>query len=409
MQKLLVLGGGFAGVWAALVAARESILHAGQQGGELEIRLVSKDPYLTMRPRLYEPDPESLRAPLRPILDPVGVDLLVARAEAIDPLRKTVQVSTAEERRSLSYDRLILAAGSQLATPPLPGLAKYGWSIDDYETSVAFDRHLQSLAALPETPGRDGFVVLGAGFTGIELALELRRRIEIHSGADRAARAAITLIDREDVVGASLGANPRPVIEAALAEAQVELRLGASVAAVEEGRIILESGEAIDALSVISTAGLRANPLTADLKAERDEMGRLATDPMLRVEGLEAVYAAGDVARAYVDDEHLALMSCQHAIFMGQMAGFNAAHALLGLPLRPYRQPFYQTCLDLGRSGAVYTTGWDREVQKTGEEAKKLKRFINSELIYPPANDRDAILAAADIDARAENRTAAAS
>lgn len=405
MQKLLILGGGFAGVWAALVAARENI----QQGEKLEIQLVSKDPNLTMRPRLYEPDPESLRAPLRPVLEPVGVDLLVARAEAIDPLRKTLKVSAAETVRSLSYNCLILAAGSQLATPPVPGLAERGSSIDDHETSVAFDRHLQSLAALPETPGRDGFVVLGAGFTGIELALELRRRIEIHSGAERAARAAITLVDREDVVGASLGANPRPVIEAALAEAGVELRLGTSVAKVEEGCVILESGEAIDALSVISTAGLRANPLAADLKAERDEMGRLVTDPMLRVEGLEAVYAAGDVARAYADDEHLALMSCQHAIFMGQMAGFNAAHALLGLPLRPYRQPFYQTCLDLGRSGAVYTTGWDREVQKTGEAAKKLKRFINSELIYPPADDRDAILTAADIDARAENRTAAAS
>ncbi len=405
MQKLLILGGGFAGVWAALVAAREAIHH----GGELEILLVSKDPYLTMRPRLYEPDPENLRAPLQPVLEPVGVGFLEASAERIDPLSKSVEVMAAEGALTLTYDRLILAAGSQLAAPPVPGLAEFGWSIDDYQTSVAFDRHLQRLAAMPDAAGRDSFVILGAGFTGIELALELRRRIEIHSDATRASKAVILLVDRESVVGASLGENPRPVIEAALAEAGVELRLGTSVASVGKARVTFETGESIEALSVISTAGLKANPLTGQLPLERDEAERLPTDPMLRVKGIETVYAAGDMARAYVDDENLALMSCQHAIFMGQMAGFNAAHDLLGLPLRPYRQPFYQTCLDLGRSGAVYTTGWEREVQKTGEEAKKIKRFINSQLIYPPADDREAILAAADIDARKENRAAAAS
>lgn len=405
MQKLLVIGGGFAGMWAALVAVREAIHH----GRELEIKLVSKDPYLTMRPRLYEPDPESLRTPLMPVLEPVGIDLTVAKAEHIDPSSKTVGIIAAKGSQILAYDRLILAAGSHLAAPPVPGLAEHGWSVDDYATSVAFDRHLQALAAMPDVPGRDSFVVLGAGFTGIELALELRRRIEIHSDAERAAKASIFLVDREAVVGASLGANPRPVIEAALADAGVELRLAATVTSVEEGRVVFGTGKAIDARSVISTVGLTASPLAAQLPPERDEMGRLPTDPMLRVTGVEAIYAAGDVARAYVDDENIALMSCQHAIFMGQMAGFNAAHDLLELPLRPYRQPFYQTCLDLGRSGAVYTTGWGREVSKTGEEAKKLKRFINSELIYPPRDDRAAILAAADIDARDEDRTAAAS
>lgn len=405
MQKLLVIGGGFAGMWAALVAAREAIHH----GRELEIKLVSKDPYLTMRPRLYEPDPESLRTPLLPVLEPVGIELMQARADRIDPSGKTVGVVTASGPQSLAYDRLILAAGSHLAAPPVHGLAEHGWSIDDYETSVAFDRHLRALAARPDAPGCDCFVVLGAGFTGIELALELRRRIEIHGGAERAAKASIFLVDRETVVGASLGANPRPVIEAALADAAVELRLGATVALVEEGRVVFETGETIDTRSVISTAGLMASPLTGQLPRDRDEMGRLPTDPMLRVKGEGAIYAAGDVAHAYVDDENIALMSCQHAILMGQMAGFNAAHDLLGLPLRPYRQPSYRTCLDLGRSGAVYTTGWDREVNKTGEEAKKLKRFINSELIYPPRGDRAAILAAADIDARDEARAAAAS
>ena len=88
------------------------------------------------------------------------------------------------------------------------------------------------------------------------------------------------------------------------------------------------------------------------------------------------------------------LQSCQHAHTTGRFAGHNAAADLAGLPLQAYQQPLYTTCLDLGASGAVLTKGWNRTVQATGEHAKAIKRWINTQLIYPPA-ERDAILAAA--------------
>jgi len=55
-----------------------------------------------------------------------------------------------------------------------------------------------------------------------------------------------------------------------------------------------------------------------------------------------------------VDDQNLALMSCQHAMEMGKFAGYNAGRDLLGLPLRPYWQPVYLTCLDLGRARGIF-------------------------------------------------------
>ena len=78
------------------------------------------------------------------------------------------------------------------------------------------------------------------------------------------------------------------------------------------------------------------------------------------------------------------------------MAGHNAAAELVGLPTARYSQPKYVTCLDLGPWGAVYTEGWDRQVKLRGQEAKALKRAINTQWIYPPAADRDAALALAD-------------
>ena len=82
-------------------------------------------------------------------------------------------------------------------------------------------------------------------------------------------------------------------------------------------------------------------------------------------------FAAGDVAHAAADDGHAILQSCQHAQVTGRFAGYNAAADLAGLPLQAYRQPLYTTCLDLGASGAVLTTGWDRTVEATGEQPKR--------------------------------------
>ena len=79
----------------------------------------------------------------------------------------------------------------------------------------------------------------------------------------------------------------------------------------------------------------------------------------------------------------------------GRSAGDNAVADLLGQPLRPYSQPGYVTCLDLGSWGAVLTQGWDRQVLMTGAEAKAIKRQINEALIYPPTS-RAAALVAAD-------------
>jgi NADH dehydrogenase len=226
----------------------------------------------------------------------------------------------------------------------------------------------------------------------------MRTRLAVHSDPVTSARARIILIERADVVGPDLGAGPRPVIEAALTTAGVETRLGEEVTEVGADGLTLSTGERIAAATIIVTTGLRANPLAAALPVERDELGRLPVDDFLRVAGVDGVYACGDIARAYVDESHLALMSCQHALRMGRFAGRNAACDLLSRPLQPYRQPRYVTCLDLGTSGAVFTTGWQREVSMVGAEAKELKQSINGQRIYPPHGERAVLLAAAEID-----------
>ncbi len=94
------------------------------------------------------------------------------------------------------------------------------------------------------------------------------------------------------------------------------------------------------------------------------------------------MFAAGDVAAARMDDEHLSVMSCQHGRPMGRYAGYNVISDLLGEPMLALRIPWYVTVLDLGPAGAVHTEGWHRQVVACGAEAKATKRTINTRSIH---------------------------
>ncbi|KIF76248.1 dehydrogenase, partial [Streptomyces sp. 150FB] len=157
----------------------------------------------------------------------------------------------------------------------------------------------------------------------------------------------------------------------------------------------LSDGEVIPAATVVWTAGMAASPLTVQIPAERDRQGRLIVDPYLRVPGVPDVYAAGDTAAALAEEGHYTVQSCQHAQPMGKFAGHNVAADLLGTAPLPFVPDPYSNCLDLGSAGAVATEGWDRTVLTTGQEAKTLKRNINTLWIYPPLDDPEQILAQA--------------
>ncbi|MGE0857710.1 MAG: NAD(P)/FAD-dependent oxidoreductase [Gammaproteobacteria bacterium] len=397
MQQLVIIGGGFAGLWAALVAAREA--HVADR--PLAITLVAPDDALTVRPRLYEPFTPAFRAPFAPLFEPLGIAQLRAHATDLDTVARCVRVQLADgASRDLPYDRVVLAAGSRQAPLPVAGAAEHALDLDTYVAAERFHAHLAAVVAAPVSPATSTFVVIGGGFTGIEMACELRRHLRA-LGATAAARdARVVLVERATEIGPELGAGPRATILEALQHCGVELRLGAQVSRIEADAVTFQDGERLPCATTVIATGLRAHPLTGGLGVELDGQGRLPVDEHLEVIGAPGVYAAGDLARARVDDAgHVALMSCQHAVPQGKHAGYNAAHALLGLAPRAYRQPDYVTCLDLGDYGAVFTTGWERTVAQAGADVKALKQTVNTQWIYPPKGDLETLLAACDIDA----------
>src|SRR4051794_10260055 len=394
-MRLVIIAAGFAGMFASLSAARLRDIQ-GVSPEELEIALVAPEPTLVVRPRLYERKPETLTAPLQDVLKAIDVVYVQGIAETIDAKSRTVEIASVKgAKKSLSYDRLVVATGSRLFRPNIPGLAEHGFSVDQFDDAIALDRHLHSLADRPAKNGRDTVVVAGGGFTGIETATEMPARLRAIFGKDIKPR--VVIVDRNGAIAPDMGAGPRPVIEDALRKLGVEARLGAGVASLDKSGVTLSDGERIEAETVIWAAGMRAAPLTAQIPAERDNFGRLVVDRDLRVPSVPGVFATGDAALAACDDlGNHALMSCQHATRMGAFAGNNAAAELLGVPTKPYHQKAYVTCLDLGEAGALFTRGWDRTVELVGAAAKKTKQDINTLWIYPPPAERAAALASAD-------------
>ncbi|WP_407117092.1 NAD(P)/FAD-dependent oxidoreductase [Bradyrhizobium sp. LMG 9283] len=391
MARIVVLGAGFAGLWAAIGAARKRD-EIGASDRDIEIHLVDRNPYHNIRVRNYEADLSEIALPLGQLLDPIGVSHGLGEVEAIDPVRHEIALVTSSGEAMLGYDRLVLALGSEVMRPDIPGLAEHAFDVDSYTAALRLEDHLVSLGRSAPSPGRSTVVVVGAGFTGIEVAAEM---------PDRLARAGITgsrriiLLDPNPAVGASIGAHARPVIETALASLDIETRLGARVASIEAAGIRLNSGEFIPAQTVIWCAGMRASSLAASFPGGRDRLGRLLVDPLMRVADVGGVFAAGDVASSVIDGLHPTVMSCQFARPMGRFAGHNVVADLAGLPMLSLRIDWYVTVLDLGAWGALYTEGWDREVRATGVAAKATKQTINRKRIYPPLTGSKAELFAA--------------
>ena len=391
MTRILVLGAGFAGLWAAIGAARTREEFGARAAG-VEILVVDRNAYHNIRVRNYEVDLSEAAIPLAELLDPIGVHHMAGEVQAIDPAKQQVTIATRGGRQILDYDRLVFTLGSELARPEIPGLAANSFDVDTYAAALRLDAHLAELGKQATSDGRSTAVVVGAGFTRIEVATELPGKLD-RAGVTGDRR--IILIDPNPVVGATIGEPARPVITEALSALGVELRLDVKVDAVDANGITLSSGEFIPTRTVVWCAGMRASPLAATLPVERDSLGRLRVDSYMRAAGLTNVFAAGDVARGVLDGVHSTVMSCQFARPMGRFAGHNVMADLFGEPMLPLDIDWYVTVLDLGAWGALYTVGWDRKLRSTGTAAKATKQTINHKRIYPPRTGRADLLAAA--------------
>lgn len=388
MKHILVLGAGFAGLAAAAGAMRKLV----QSGAEnsVSVTVVDQNSFHSIRVRNYEEALEDSLVPLASVLDPIGVGHLQGRVVAINTQSRCVDIETDQGRTRQPYDELVCALGSRLNKPDsVPGLLQHAFDIDTYASAMALRTHLHGLAAQPVFAGQFTVVVVGGGFTGIELAAELPARLRpLQSACPGAEPLRVVLLEAGPRLGGAMTHDAHEVVMQALGSLGVEVQVGARVAAVCEQGVSLSDGSFIAAATTVWCGGMSAHPLMRQSGFECDVLGRARVDTHQRVEGVPHVFATGDCAVFEICPGHDNVMSCQHGRPMGRFAGHNAAAAVLGQPLLPLQIERYVTVMDLGEWGALYTEGRDRRLVASGPQVKQTKQTINRQRIYPPRTGR---------------------
>lgn len=392
MKHLVIIGGGFSGFWSAMSALRQS--REMGKADELKITVINKDSYLINRPRLYEANLDTVRIDLQPLLQPLGIDLVTGMVTGIQPETQTVAIKKAGEDLTIHYDYLIVAAGSRLKQPEIPGRHLIH-DVDQFESATNLHRHIEQLAAGNfAEEGAKNVVVVGAGLTGLEVVTGLQEIAAKYTTG----KLRIILIDRQPNFGAGYSDEAREYINEVLMDHSIELRPGTLPVKVDEHFAYLSNGEKIATRTVIWTAGLEASPLNDFLSGNKDNMNRLEVDQHFKLPAYNNIIVTGDAALSRPHEDAYAVMSCQFSLPQGKWSGHNAVADIFGGEKLSYKQSTYVTCVDLGPERAMFTRGWDRKLELKESVGKKLKTEINTLWIVPSANPEDNVSASAPAD-----------
>lgn len=329
-HKVLILGGGYAGLMAAARVSRS----------DADVTLIDARPSFFQRIRFHEMlaggTPKTLD--YAPALARRGVRFVQARAESLEPGRQRVVARSADGGRvELGYDTLIFALGSATA-PSVPGAAEYAVRLDDPSAIREAAARVRTLAA---NGGR--VLVVGGGLTGIETAAELAERYpDLH----------VKLATR-GWVGEGYSEAGSSHLRRRLTDVGVALLDGPGIASLEAGRALREDGSAIDFDLCVWAGGFEAPALAREAGLAVDRSGRILVDPALRARGRPNILAAGDAAVATFAEGRAVRMGCVSAMPLGAHAGENVRRILRGEEPRPFDFGFQIRCISLGRKDGL--------------------------------------------------------
>ena len=361
MARVVIVGAGFAGYRAAQALRRKL-------GDEDEIVLINPTDYFLYLPLLPEVaggvlDPRRVAVSLTATLP--GVRLTLGYVDRIDLGARTVHYTGPEGGAgAVTYDRLVVTTGSVNKVLPVPGIANQAHGFRSIPEALYLRDHVirqVELAASTEDPqeraARLTFVVVGAGYTGTEVAATgqlLTRSLLRHLPALRDTPVRWLLLDRAPRVLPELRARLSRSATRILSRRGVEIRTGTSVSEATAAGVRLTDGRFVPTRTVVWTVGVRPEPVVGALGLAVDE-GRVSVDEYLAVPGHPEVFACGDVAAVpdLTRPGELTAMTAQHAERQGKTVARNVAASLGHGAARPYRHRDLGLVVDLSGMKAV--------------------------------------------------------
>jgi NADH:ubiquinone reductase (H+-translocating) len=343
--SVIIVGGGFAGTSAARKLA-------GKLPPNVDLTLVSEESYTTFHPMLPEAVgasifPEQVVAPLRELLMPDGRSRFVmGRVETVDFARRQLHCHTLAGERTLAWDHLVLAFGNRARLDLIPGMAEHALPLktvgDALEIRNTVLRRMAHIELLPDAGLREPlghFVVIGGGFSGVEVAGELvdcLASIRRYYPQVRADELKVTVLHDGDRLLPELPAALGESALRSLRRRGVDVRLGARAARIHEHGVEEADGTLHLSCTVLGTIGTQPNALVAAMGLAT-ERGRIVVAPDLSVPGHPGVWAMGDCA--LVPNGHdgtPAPPTAQFAVREGCLLAYNLRRALAGRPLRAF-------------------------------------------------------------------------
>ena len=355
--RVIVVGGGFAGVGAARELAKDD---------DVEVSLIDRNNYHQFQPLLYQVATSMLAAtdiayPLRKVARKHGnFDVKLGDVVAIDPASKTV---TTADGQTYQGDYLVLAAGSQPNFFHTPGADEHAFPL--YSVSDA-QRLRSRILTLFEEADRDrtlidqgalDFVIVGGGPTGVETAGALAEMInttiaaEYHDLPSDAAK--VHLVDHGHALLKMFADKTHDYTAKVLTKDGVNLRFGTGVTEIGAGHVALSDGTSMRTRCVIWGGGLQAAPIAATSGLTQGRGGRIDVERDLTVKGMPGVYVAGDIANIPGKDGKPFPQLGSVALQSGEWAGKNIRADIAGKPRKPFRYLDKGTMAMIGRGAAV--------------------------------------------------------
>lgn len=346
-KKIVVIGGGFAGVEAVIEYHKEKLKDLADL---IWIDKNGRFVYLPALPELIsgKVTVEDVTGDLKRFASKYGVEFYKDTVEEIDLENKVVKT---QGGLAFDYDFLILGIGAEPTFFNVKGCecAYPAYHLDDYLKIVEKLKEL-------DFSKKPRIIVVGAGLTGVEVAGELVDYIE-----DLKAKADIYVIEKVGRAVPFLGNEKASrLVEEYLERRGVRFFFGKGVAEVKPDGVILEDGQFIEGDLVIWTAGVAPNSLAKKLNLPKRGRGWIVVKPTIQVEGYDEVYAPGDINCAQFNDD-VAMKMAEEAMFQAKVAIANIKRTLEGKPLINHKIEFSikspKSLISLGGNQTVLVYG----------------------------------------------------
>ncbi|GAK45698.1 FAD-dependent pyridine nucleotide-disulfide oxidoreductase [Tepidicaulis marinus] len=354
-KHVVILGGGYAGLMAAVRLAQKKL--------PIKLTLIDEKPHFVERIRLHQvaAGDRLKQHYYAPFLAKSGISFVQARAEEIRADARELVLSGEGAPERLSYDYLIYALGSYIPHDQVPGLEGAADSLADLPSAERLREKLKS------NPGR--IAIVGGGLTAIEAAAEFAERVK---------GARVSLLT--PMLDPGFSAPGRDYVLGTFGRLGIELHEGARVSAVEGKELVLGNGARHGFDTLLWCAGFAVPDIARRSGLAVDEAGRVRTNAELQALGHPEILAAGDACAVAGMDGGPYRASCAMAMPMGIQAAENAARLIKGRSPKPHNAAYLFRCISLGRKDGIiqYVDKFDRANSKikTGKAGARHKEFI---------------------------------